>query len=110
MQKSKLQFKIKKLVREALLEDVGKGDITTNATVPKNQKAKAIILAKGSGVLAGLLVAREVFRQVDRRIKFVPKVRDGAKVKKGKVIAVVSGPARGILTGERAARHRRAAH
>lgn len=103
MQNAKLQLKIKKAAKEALLEDLGRGDITTNAVVPKNQKARAIILAKGSGVIAGLPVAKEVFRQVDRRIRLALKLKDGAKVKKGKVLALVSGPARGILTGERAA-------
>ena len=103
MKNSKLKFKIKKAVQEALREDIGRGDITTNATVSKGQKTRAIILAKEPGVIAGLPAAKEVFRQVDRRIKFVPKVRDGTKVRKGKVLVVLSGPARGILNGERVA-------
>ncbi|MEE8638603.1 MAG: carboxylating nicotinate-nucleotide diphosphorylase [Candidatus Margulisiibacteriota bacterium] len=94
---------IRKIAREALREDIGSGDITTRSTVASSTVARGVILAKEIGVIAGLPAAREVFRQVDRRIKFVPKVKDGAKVKKGKVIAVVSGPARGILTGERVA-------
>lgn len=94
---------MKKIIREALREDIGSGDITTLATVPKSTKAKGAIKAKEMGVIAGLLVAKEVFKQVDRRIKFVSKVKDGAKVKNGKIIAIVSGPARGILTGERVA-------
>ena len=65
--------------------------------------AKGEFLVKATGVVAGLDVAKEVFRQVDRRIKFSANVKDGAKVNKGKVIATVSGPARGILTGERVA-------
>jgi len=103
VQKSKPQLKTKKLIAEALREDIGSGDITTNAIISKDQKAKAIIVAKEAGVIAGLPIAGEVFRQIDRRIKFLPKVQDGAKVKKGKVVATVSGPARGILTGERVA-------
>jgi len=91
------------LVKFALAEDVGPGDITTRAIVGKGQRAKAEIIAKEAGVIAGLHVAAEVFRHLDRRIRFVPKVNDGASVKKGKVIAIVSGPARGILTGERVA-------
>ena len=91
------------LVKLALAEDVGRGDITTLAVVPKGQKAKAIIAAKEAGVIAGLSVAAYVFRHADPRIKFSPKAKDGAAVKRGKVIAVLTGPARGILTGERVA-------
>lgn len=94
---------MKKIIREALREDVGSGDITTKTIVKAEARAKGEIRAKESGVIAGLSVAKEVFRQVDRRIKFIPKVKDGARVKKGKVVAIVSGPARGILTGERVA-------
>ncbi len=93
----------KQIIKLALREDIGSGDVTTRGTVASSAKAKGRILVKEAGIVAGLPVAKEVFRQVDRRIKFVPKVREGAKVKKGKVIAVVSGPARGILTGERVA-------
>jgi len=103
MKNSKLQFKIQKLVKEALKEDVGNGDITTLAVIPKNTKAKGIIVAKEAGVIAGLLAAKEVFKQVDKRIKFSFKVKNGSKVNKGKVVAEVSGPARGILIGERVA-------
>ena len=91
------------MVKLALAEDVGPGDITTRAIVPKEQRAKAVVTAKEAGVVAGLEAAREVFRHVDHRIKFSPKVRDGKAVKKGAAIAVLSGPARGILTGERVA-------
>lgn len=91
------------LVKLALAEDVGPGDITTRAIIAKDQKAKAIITAKEAGVIAGLEIAAEVFRHVDHRIKFGAKIRDGASVKKGKVIAIIVGPARGILTGERVA-------
>lgn len=91
------------LVKLALAEDVGPGDITTKAIIPAGEKAKAVVRAKEDGVIAGLFAAREVFRHLDRRINFSPKVKDGKFVKKGTVIAVVSGPARGILTGERVA-------
>ncbi len=92
-----------KIIKKALKEDVGKGDITTLAVVPKNAKAKAKIIAKEKGIVAGLQIAEQVFKQVDKRIKFKARVKDGAKVKKGKVIAELSGPARGILTAERVA-------
>lgn len=91
------------LVKLAIAEDVGSGDVTTKAIVPKKQKAKAVIITKEKGVIAGLGVAREVFRHVDRRIRFRGKVRDGEEVEGGGVIATLEGPARGILTGERVA-------
>ncbi|MBN3033139.1 MAG: carboxylating nicotinate-nucleotide diphosphorylase [Candidatus Saganbacteria bacterium] len=91
------------LVKLALAEDVGHGDITTRAVVDKEARAKAVVTVKEDGVIAGLGIAAEVFRHLDRRVRFSPRVRDGAAVKKGKVIAVVSGPARAILTGERTA-------
>jgi len=91
------------LVKLALAEDVGRGDLTTRAIIDKNQMAKAVITAKADGVIAGLDVAADVFRHVDPRVRFRAKVSDGAKVKKGKVIAELAGPARGILTGERVA-------
>ena len=91
------------LVKLALAEDIGRGDITTRAIIAKNQTAKAVITAKEAGVIAGLDVAADVFRQTDHRIKFSPKVRDGASVKKGQIVAVLTGPAQGILTGERTA-------
>ncbi|MDI6732190.1 MAG: carboxylating nicotinate-nucleotide diphosphorylase [Candidatus Margulisbacteria bacterium] len=92
-----------KVIRIALSEDIGHGDITTNAIVPKNKTAKAVIRLKEAGIICGTEIACEVFRQVDRGIKFLPKCRDGQLVKKGTIIAELSGPARGILMGERVA-------
>ncbi|MFA4966882.1 MAG: carboxylating nicotinate-nucleotide diphosphorylase [Candidatus Margulisiibacteriota bacterium] len=95
--------KLRNLINSALKEDIGSGDITTNAIIPAGQKAKAAIRAKEAGVICGLDVAADVFKKIDRRIKLLKKVKDGAKVKNGQIVAVVSGPARGILTGERVA-------
>ena len=95
--------KIIKLIKQALAEDVGSGDITSEAIISANQRARAMVLVKEPGIIAGLEIAKEVFRQIDSRIKFSPRVKDGAKVKKGSIVAVLSGPARGILTGERVA-------
>ncbi len=95
--------KIKPLVRMALDEDVGKGDATTRALIPREAKAKATIRAKEPGVIAGLKVAELVFNTVNRQIRFVAKLKDGERVKKGQLIAEVRGSARGILTAERTA-------
>ena len=90
-------------IRRALAEDVGIGDATTNSIVPTGETAKAQFVAKQSGVVAGLEVARAVFLQLDDQIVFVSKVNDGAVVTKGQVLADVSGSARALLTGERTA-------
>jgi len=103
MQKLKPQFPIIALIKQAMVEDVGSGDITTQAIISSTQKAKAIVLAKENGIIAGLAIAREVFRQIDGKIKFISKVKDGTMVEKGEIIANLVGPARGILSGERVA-------
>lgn len=87
----------------ALREDIGSGDITTDSIIPPGKKITAKITAKENGIICGLSVARLVFQSVDRRIIFSEKVKDGKAVKKGVVVAAVSGPARGILTAERTA-------
>ena len=98
--------KVRPMVRMALEEDIGKGDITTLLTIPKGKRAKGVIRAKEEGVIAGLPVARLVFEEAlvrSSQVVFKAKVKDGEKVKKGEVIAEVSGDARSILTGERTA-------
>ena len=95
---------IEDAVRRALTEDLGlAGDITTDATIPDNAMARAVIAARKPGVIAGLDVAEEVFFQVDEDIQFLPTIDDGQKVDAGTAIAEIEGPARGILSGERVA-------
>lgn len=94
---------IRTLVKTALKEDIGKGDITTRLTVPKGIKAKAVITAGEKGVICGQAVAGMVFKSVDKRIRYLPCLKDGAEIKKGDVLARISGPARGVLTAERVA-------
>ena len=91
------------LIELALAEDVGPGDVTTQATIPEGATGEAVILAKAHGVLAGLPVAAEVFRRVDRGIRFEELAQDGEPVAPGDAVARLSGPLRGILTGERVA-------
>jgi nicotinate-nucleotide pyrophosphorylase (carboxylating) len=87
----------------ALAEDVGSGDATTDSIVPLVARAKAQIVAKQLGVIAGLEIARTVFHELDDQIVFTPRVSDGSAVSPGQVLADVSGSARGLLTGERTA-------
>jgi len=90
-------------VRRALAEDIGPGDATTNSIVETSARAKVQIVAKQSGVIAGLDVARTVFLQLDEHTVFTPRVSDGLMVSQGQLLADVSGSARTLLTGERTA-------
>jgi nicotinate-nucleotide pyrophosphorylase (carboxylating) len=87
----------------ALREDIGSGDITTETVIPAEMKISANIIAKESGIICGLLIAKLVFLSVDKTIEFTDKAKDGKYVKKGAVVATVKGSARGILTAERTA-------
>lgn len=91
------------LIEEALREDIGSGDITTEAIVPPSLMAEGSLIAKEEGVISGLFLAEEVFKRVDKSLEFSALVREGEKVKGGKKIAQVKGQARAILKGERTA-------
>jgi nicotinate-nucleotide pyrophosphorylase (carboxylating) len=90
-------------VRRALAEDLGWGDVTTEATVDAFLHARGIILAKSDCVIAGLDVAAEAFRQLDPGAIFTPKVVDGDRCTPGAVVAEVRGSAAAMLTAERTA-------
>ena len=95
---------ISRAVTAALDEDLGlAGDITTNATVPAQAMARAVIAARKPGIVSGLAVAAATFRAVDEGVAFELAVRDGDAVAAGTVIAKIDGSARAILTGERVA-------
>ncbi|MFH1413798.1 MAG: carboxylating nicotinate-nucleotide diphosphorylase [Candidatus Omnitrophota bacterium] len=94
---------IEKIVKNALREDIGSGDITTDSLVGGNKAVKAVLLAKENCVVCGLDTFLLVLRSVDKNIKFKSLVRDGDQVKKGKQIARIQGRARAILTAERVA-------
>jgi nicotinate-nucleotide pyrophosphorylase (carboxylating) len=89
------------LVTLALDEDIGRGDVTAQAVVSPETRARAVILAKGEGILAGVPVAREVFRQVDRRLRVRRAAPDGTRVGRGDRVLELVGPARSILAAER---------
>lgn len=91
-------------VRAALLEDLGRaGDITSQAVVPEGTIARVTLTARDEGVVAGLDLARTAFRLVDASLKIAIVRSDGAPVSPGDDIAIIEGPARSILTGERVA-------
>ena len=94
---------ILELVRRAVGEDVGAGDVTTESTIPAGHVSRGTIKAKVEGVVAGLAVARAVFFECDSELVFAARVADGDRVAPGAVIATVEGSTRGILTAERVA-------
>jgi nicotinate-nucleotide pyrophosphorylase (carboxylating) len=93
----------RELVRRALAEDFGWGDVTTEAVIESDQKARAIILAKSRCVLAGLDVASEAFRQLDPGVAITVHKQDGDLCEPGTVVAEYRGHAAGLLTAERTA-------
>ncbi len=99
----RLREKAPAIVEAALREDIGKGDITTAATVAQSRKGACRITAKEDLVLAGSFLARMVFCSLERRIKYRALAEDGALVRRGRTIAEVSGPLSPMLTGERVA-------
>lgn len=104
MDKSGLNFElIKQVVDYALQEDIGNGDITTNSLIPYDMQAKATMVTKASGVIAGLAVAEYVFKTLSPDVLWKTFVNDGDKVAKGTLILEISGSYRALLTGERLA-------
>jgi nicotinate-nucleotide pyrophosphorylase (carboxylating) len=93
----------RQLIRAALAEDIGPGDVTSRLTVPTDRFARARLVARMEGILAGLDVCRQVFLALDRSVSFTPKLKDGARFRKDQVLAVVQGRARSVLTAERTA-------
>ncbi len=92
------------IVRATLLEDLGRaGDITTDAIAPRDLATTTAMVARQEGVVAGLDLAALAFRLIDPATVFAEKRPDGARVAPGETIAIVEGPARGILTAERVA-------
>ena len=96
-------LKIKKIVQNALMEDIGKGDITSQLLILRQKKVKALLRSRGNGIICGIDVARLVFHTVDKNIRFISRVKDGDKITKGQVLAQISGMASNILLGERVA-------
>jgi nicotinate-nucleotide pyrophosphorylase (carboxylating) len=93
----------RRLLENALKEDVGQRDITTEFISPKDKIVKAVLLAKENCVVCGLPIAEGAFKLTDFKVKFQPLVKEGQWIKKGRVIARIKGKAIGLLVGERTA-------
>ncbi|HEY3389968.1 MAG TPA: carboxylating nicotinate-nucleotide diphosphorylase [Prolixibacteraceae bacterium] len=104
MNKSGLNIEeIRPIIDYALKEDIGSGDITTNSLIPLDLQARATMVAKSTGIIAGLAIAEYVFRTLSNDITWKTFVNDGDKVSKGDLILEISGSYRALLTGERVA-------
>lgn len=95
---------LERVVRDALAEDVGSGDVTSEAVLEAEQEATATILLGEPGVVCGLAAAEAAFRALAPDVRFLPLVREGDRVEDTpRAIARVEGPARALLTAERTA-------
>lgn len=97
------EFIVEEHIKEALKEDIGFGDITTDAIYDKGVYAKAIMNSRADGVVCGVDIVKKVFDVLDSSIKVTLLVNDGDKIQKGQDIAIIEGNCRGVLTGERVA-------
>lgn len=97
------RFRIDEIVDLAIAEDLGKGDITTDALITGDQQGTGLIMAKTEGILAGTEAAKQVFRRVDPKLKLELLLKDGDRLKPGSKIATVSGSIASILKAERTA-------
>jgi len=93
----------RELVRRALAEDFGWGDVTTEAIIDREQKARGVIVAKSTCVLAGVDIAAEAFRQLDPAAQITINCKDGQRCERGAEVAEIRGQAAALLTAERTA-------
>ena len=95
--------RVRSLVRAALDEDLGRGDLTTEVTVPENARAAGDFVAKQELIVAGMDLARAAFQALDPAVKWKPEAREGDRYFPGTVLGSVAGRARALLTAERVA-------
>lgn len=98
-----MEASTEQLIRAAITEDVGAGDVTALYFVPAESTARAKIVAREPGVLAGMEVALRVFQEIEPRIQAQARLQDGAAFLPGDVLLELDGPTRGLLTAERTA-------
>lgn len=94
---------LKTLIKKALKEDIGSGDITSRATIAQTETGKLVLVAKQQGVVCGLAVFSEVFKLIEPSTKIRFFKKDGDEVRAGDQVAVLSGNLRALLSGERVA-------
>lgn len=99
----KIDAETRTRLRQALLEDMGQGDLTTTATVRPGLQARGRIIAKEEGVICGFPVFQQIYQLLDEQLRTTPHVEEGELVKPGTLVAEVEGEARQILHGERLA-------
>ncbi len=92
---------VEDLIKNAITEDIGHGDHSSLACIPKEAKGKANLLIKENGILAGIEIARQVFASLDDSLEVLTNKEDGQKIKKGEIILTVSGKVHSILKSER---------
>jgi len=97
------QKHIKNLVKNAMLEDLRPDGDVTSQLIKNKKKIKAKIISNQAGIIGGLNFAKEAFKYSDKKINFKTKTKDGRKINKGKVVAIITGNAKGILKSERVA-------
>jgi len=95
--------RVRSLVRAALDEDLGRGDLTTDVIVPESARARGELVAKQELIVAGMDVARAAFQALDPVVKWEPEAREGDRFFPGTVMGAVAGRARALLTAERVA-------
>ncbi len=95
------ESELAQLLRLSVVEDLGRGDVTSKALVPKSLRVIGHYLAKAEGVIAGVGLLGRVFREFGRGVKVTELVKDGARVRRGNRLAKIIGPARTVLAGER---------
>ncbi len=92
---------LKKFIQNALIEDVGDGDHSSLASIPYNATSQAHLLVKDNGIIAGIELAKMIFKEVDSSIKLKQLLKDGDKVESGDIAFIIKGNSISILTGER---------
>ena len=97
------QLQVEQIIRRALKEDIGHGDITTDNLVPPEHQSQGVMLAQEDGIIAGLEVAGRVFTLLDTGVRFEALIQDGDQIHAGQHLVHLSGSTRALLTGERTA-------
>ena len=95
--------RVGRMIENALFEDIGFGDITSESLIGEDQLGSAEFIAKESGIVSGMDVAKVIYGIVDGQVSFEQSMMDGARVERGVSLGRIHGPVRSILTGERVA-------